>query len=111
MPRPTRASGLSTSRSATSRSTRSSAVASAREEVRLTSWPAAVSIPSTLLPSSRSDATARTRATASERAALAELFAHALRPTPHLHDLGAALAQLTHLHLAGDSFGVELRQH
>ena len=56
---------------------------------------------------------ATTRATRAplERAALAELLADALRPAPHLHDLGAALAHLGDAHLAGDAFGVELRQH
>ena len=42
---------------------------------------------------------------------LAELLAHALRPAPHLHDLGAALAHLATRQLAGDAFAVGSLQH
>jgi putative hydroxymethylpyrimidine transport system substrate-binding protein len=52
---------------------------------------------------------ARHRA-ALDRAALAELLANALRAAPHLHHLGAALADLGDPELAADAFGVELRQ-
>src|SRR3954453_12714613 len=109
MPRPTRASGFSRSRSATSSSTPSRS-ASCSEGESATSWPAAVNVSCPLLPSIRS-ATASTRAISIrplERAALAELFADALRPAPHLHDLGAALPHLGHGDLAADAFAVEL---
>ena len=38
-------------------------------------------------------------------------FADALRPAPHLDDLGAALAHLAQLHLAGDAFGQRLAHY
>src|SRR5215218_2784850 len=112
MPRPTRASAFSTSRSATRSSTPSKS-ASCSDGESTTSWPAAVSVASTLLPSIRS-ATASNRAISAfplDRAALAELFADALRPAPHLHDLGAPLAHLGNGQLAADAFAVQLGQH
>src|SRR5262245_18749447 len=110
MPSLVRARGSSASRSATRRSTSSSC--SGREGANVTSCPAAVSIASILLPSSRSAEIATTRAIGVlERAALAELLANALGTAPHLHDLGATLAHLAHGHLAANPVGVELRQH
>ena len=47
----------------------------------------------------------------SDRAAAAVLGADALRPAPHLQDLGAALVQVADDHLAGDPLAVEHLQH
>ena len=46
-----------------------------------------------------------------DRAALAELLADALRPSPHLHDLGPSLAHLANLHLADHAIRIELLQN
>src|SRR3954469_1788171 len=116
MPRPTSASGFSTSRSATIRSLPSQVVSSIEGEV-VTSCPAALSCASTFEPSIRSVEMLRTLAIALsyplalERAALAELFADALRPAPHLHDLRAPLPALGDPQLAGDTRLVEPPEH
>src|SRR5215217_2331728 len=116
MPSPTRASGFSTSRSATIRSA-SSRGASLSEAERVTSWPAAFSMASTLLASIRSEEIATILAISwgtrppLQGAALAELFADALGPAPHLDELGPALAHLAQLQLAGDPLGVEPGEH
>src|SRR3954447_15405346 len=112
MPRPTSASGFSRSRSATSRSAPSSG-ASESEAARATSCPAAPSVSRILLANIRSGAMATTRAKcrALEGAPLAELVADALRPSPHLHDLGTPLAHLGKAQDACHARLVELRQH
>lgn len=48
---------------------------------------------------------------ASDRAALTELFAHALRPAPHLNYLGAAFTDLAQVELTGEPLLVEPPQH
>ena len=80
--------------------------ASAPRAASCASWPAAVSIPSTLEPSSRSSKTATTRATLL-RADAAELLAHGLAAAPHLHGLHAPGAQLAQHELAADPGVVE----
>ena len=46
-----------------------------------------------------------------DRAALAELFAHAFGPAPHLHDLGPALVDVADHHLPLDALAVEHLEH
>src|SRR5947208_771515 len=104
------------SRSTTIRSLPSQVVSSIDGEV-VTWCPAADSCASTFEPSIRSAEMLRTLAMALsyplelQRAPLAELFADALRPAPHLHDLRSPLPHLGHPHLPLDPGVIEPREH
>src|SRR3954465_2259900 len=119
MPSPMTPSAGSRSRSTTRSSTSSSCVASAIELASWTSWPAAPSVASIRLANIRSGATARMRAPirgprgrppGSQPAPAAKVLADAPRTAPHLHDLGAPLADVPYDHLALDPLAVEERE-
>src|SRR4051794_32957169 len=100
------------SRSTTTRSTPSSPSSSPTPLVSCTTCPAAPSVASIRLANIRSGATARMRATLrpprrSQAATAAKVPAHALRPAPHLDDLGPPLVNVPDDQLAIDALAIQ----